>query len=419
MAGITGLNPLNLLLAATLASYLLRAAGDGTLRRFLPPAVFWLYVLPIVAAGILGSRHVGQIPLGVFSEEQITFTNANGYLRDVLVKPLLLVVFAMLVAAAVKRSREAEKFLVPTLVSIGLMATIVVVFVLAFMLTSGQSLGYLAGARSRAFLSQLGLHANDLGRLFAVGYALALFTWAVTHDRALKIALAVAMLAVIGALVLTFSRGAFFAFVVVNVIFLVTRRRAYGFLLGMLLIGAMMLALPGTLYDRMTVGFHGDLNAVSAGRIDTIWLPLVPELARSPFLGNGLSSILWSDAMRAGEILTVSHAHNAYLQTLLDMGLIGFALLAAFFALLMRDFRRLGREARLSPTLRGFFTGAAAGLASFLAAGVAGSQLVPCPEQAFLWVAVGMLYGVRAKLAARAPAPAPRARGAAHAARSA
>ena len=37
MAGVTGLNPLNLLLGATLASYLLRSSADGSLRRFVPP----------------------------------------------------------------------------------------------------------------------------------------------------------------------------------------------------------------------------------------------------------------------------------------------------------------------------------------------------------------------------------------------
>jgi len=415
MAGITGLNPLNLLLFATLASYLLRASADGSLRRLVPRPLFWLYLAPFLLAGVLGSRHVGEIPPSVFLDEQITFDNATGYLRDILLKPALLVLFALLVAAAVKRSRQPEKFLVPAIVSIWLMGLMVVVFVAM----SGTSLDFLSGARSRPFLSQLGLHANDLGRLYAVAYALLLFTWAVTQDRALKLALAVSILLVVAALVLTFSRGAFFAFLVVNLLFLATRRRAYGFVLGALLIGALMLVLPGTLYDRVTVGFAGDLNSLSAGRVDEIWLPLVPELWRSPLFGNGLSSILWSNAMRSGTILQVSHAHNAYLNALLDIGVIGLALVCTFFGLLMRDFRRLGREARLSPTLRGFFAGGAAGLASFLVAGIAGSQLTPCAEQSFLWLAAGMLFGVRARLAARQRTPEPRSGAVEGAARSA
>ena len=36
---------------------------------------------------------------------------------------------------------------------------------------------------------------------------------------------------------------------------------------------------------------------MSAGRIDDIWLPLLPELFKSPLWGNGLNSIMWSYAM--------------------------------------------------------------------------------------------------------------------------
>src|SRR6266700_2691078 len=48
MLGITGLNPLNVLLAGTLGSYLLHGLSDGSLRRFLPRPLFWLYVAPIL-----------------------------------------------------------------------------------------------------------------------------------------------------------------------------------------------------------------------------------------------------------------------------------------------------------------------------------------------------------------------------------
>jgi len=47
--------------------------------------------------------------------------------------------------------------------------------------------------------------------------------------------------------------------------------------------------------------------------------------------------------------------------------------------------------------LRGFYQGAAAGLAGFLVAGIAGSYLTPRPVQIFLWLAIGMMYGQRAR----------------------
>src|SRR5882762_11147932 len=55
MLGVTGLNPANLLLLGTLGSYLLHGLFDGSLRRFVPRPLFWLYIVPIIIAGALGS----------------------------------------------------------------------------------------------------------------------------------------------------------------------------------------------------------------------------------------------------------------------------------------------------------------------------------------------------------------------------
>src|ERR1700745_2217501 len=56
--GFTGLNPLNLVLFATLASYLVRGYE---VKRFLPKPLIWLLVVPIIFAGLLGMRHVDEI----------------------------------------------------------------------------------------------------------------------------------------------------------------------------------------------------------------------------------------------------------------------------------------------------------------------------------------------------------------------
>src|SRR6266705_3264173 len=100
MLGITGLNPLNVLLAGTLGSYLLHGLSDGSLRRFLPRPVFWLYVAPILLAGALGSRHVGDIAPAFFMYDLLDFHDTVGYFRDRVIKPLLIVVLSLRVGAA-------------------------------------------------------------------------------------------------------------------------------------------------------------------------------------------------------------------------------------------------------------------------------------------------------------------------------
>ncbi len=396
MLGVTGLNPLNLLLIGTLGSYLLRELSEGTLKRFVPRPLFWLYIVPIVVAGALGARHVDDIARVFFMNELLEFRDTAGYIRDLIVKPLFMVLFALLIAAAVSRSDKPAKFLIPALISIWTMGLMVIVFVVV----SGVGLDVLGRSTSREFLTPLGMHANELGCMYAIAYALLLFTWAESKTVHFKLMLIASMGLVVIALVLTFSRGAFLGFIVVNVLFLLWYRSAKTMIFIGLLAVAALLVLPGAVYDRMTHGYGSGLDAISAGRIGMLWLPLLPELLRSPVYGNGIGSLLWSDAMRTGagaSILMVTHPHNAYLQALLDMGIAGLLLLCAYFVHVFRKFRALSADATLSPDLRGFYRGATAGLVSFLIAGISGSSLTPVSEQAFLWLAIGMMYGQRAK----------------------
>jgi O-antigen ligase len=204
------------------------------------------------------------------------------------------------------------------------------------------------------------------------------------------------------ALILSFSRGAFLGFLLINVLFLLWHRNAKTLILFGLLAACALLLLPDAVYDRVTTGFgNGSVDpvAVSAGRIEYIWLPLLPEIPRSPIWGHGLGSILWSEPMRKGPgvaILAVGHPHNAYLQALLDMGIVGLVLLCAYFAHVWKGFRALSSDPAVSPPLRGFYLGAAAGLASLLVSYATDSSLRPGPEQSFLWLAIGMMYGQRA-----------------------
>jgi O-antigen ligase len=202
---------------------------------------------------------------------------------------------------------------------------------------------------------------------------------------------------VITALVFTFSRGAFLGFIVVNGLFFLWRfnmKTAALALLG----GVMLLAvLPDAVFQRAMFGVGTDTNTVTAGRLDDIWIPLLPEIFKSPLWGSGLGSIMWSDAMRRGTMAVVEHPHNAYIEAFVDVGIIGIALIFAFYAHVWKRFRELGSNPYLSPELRGFFKGGAAALIAFFVTGVAGSSFAPRPEWAFLWLAIGMMYGQLAR----------------------
>ena len=390
--GVTGLNPLNLTLAATLFSY---AVHGNTLRRFVPRPLLLLYIVPVAVAAALGMRHVDDIYPYFYEVEVIHFTDVTGYLRDVALKPLIIVFAALLVGAAVSKAKKVEHFLTPLIVSVWAMSLVAIGYVVA----SGVSLGALALPTSRTFLSGLGMHANDLGRLYAVAYALLLFTWGETRDLRLKTVLIATMGVLTLALLFTFSRGAFIGWVLVNVLYLIWKFNARTAGLALLAGGVGLTFMPGAVISRMSMGLVGgaDVNEISAGRIDEIWLPLLPEMFRSPLWGNGLDSTMWAHALWAENMLPVTHPHNAYIQAILDMGLAGLALLLAFYWHVYRQLRDLGSNAYLSPTMRGFYQGAVAGLLCFIITGFAGSSLRAVPEFAFLWIAIGMMYGQLAR----------------------
>jgi len=353
----------------------------------------WLYVVPFTLAAFLGAQHVHEIPPTFHELELIQFDNAVGFLRDLWAKPLMLVVYAVLVAAAVARSERMERFLTPMILSVWVMASLSVVFIAM----SGATLTELSGTYARSFLSALGMHANDLGRLYATAYALLLFTWDRTGNWMLKTVCFLAMGAVVLALLLTFSRGAFFGFVVVNVIYLFARRRLKTLVMAACAIPVALFFMPGAFWYRLTMGFGAGLNEITAGRTGDIWTPLLPELADHPFFGNGVGSVMYSRAMIEERLWEVAHPHNAYLELYMNMGAVGLVLVLGFWIWIWRGFRQEGRNDANSDELRGIFEGGAAGLLAFLIAGVAGSSLQPDPAQAFLWLAVGMLFGVKAR----------------------
>lgn len=72
------------------------------------------------------------------------------------------------------------------------------------------------------------------------------------------------------------------------------------------------------------------------GRSD-IWAYLVPYVMQKPILGHGFGSF-WTDAMRDA---TSSHAHNGYLDTILNIGFIGLFFLSMFLISNCRKAQRL------------------------------------------------------------------------------
>src|SRR2546429_8313073 len=113
-----------------------------------------------------------------------------------------------------------------------------------------MSLNQLASSEAREFLSPLGLHANDLGRLYASAVALALFTWSDSGSRGLRLALLLALGLSLVALVLTFSRGGVVAMAVAAGLYGVRRFRARALIITFVGVGGGPFVAPPAVFRR-------------------------------------------------------------------------------------------------------------------------------------------------------------------------
>jgi O-antigen ligase len=390
LLGIKGLDPLNLLVLAALAAYVLRGRLHAP-AALVPKPLVWLFIVPIVLAGWMGMEHVDEIPAFFYERDLVSFDTPAAYFLHSVVRPMVLVGVALLIGAAAAQSKRPERFIIPIALSVWLVALIQI----GFVIIERPSLAALASTGERSFYSPIGLHANHLGRLHLFAGALLLFVWSETKRPGLRQFLLVTLGVVGIALLLTFSRAAIGGAVVVGALFLMWKFNARSLALSVMALLLIVVFAADALYSRMTMGFDEGADAVSAGRIDGIWLPLLSEVWKSPLFGEGLRSILWSFPMQNDAMIRAGHAHNAYLEAVLDMGIVGLTLMLAYYVHVWKGLRALARDARLSDEMRGLFQGACAALLAFLVTCLVGASLRPQAEAAYLWIAIGLMYGLR------------------------
>ena len=91
-------------------------------------------------------------------------------------------------------------------------------------------------------------------------------------------------------------------------------------------------------------------------------------------------------------MLPIGQAHNAYLAVLLDLGLVGVAVVGAFFWSVWKTFRRLSQH-HVDSQWRGVFEGGIVALLCLAIQGVSEDSFTPTYAQAALWVCYGLALG--------------------------
>ncbi len=254
-----------------------------------------------------------------------------------------------------------------------------VIFVGFTSAVSFTSVGTESLYRGREALSGgIGMHANSVGAISS--YALVFAALVRPKDRIIVILRYAALIAAVLGIFLSFSRSAWAATLIVGLLlFFRLSGRERTVLLA--IVGIMFVLLASAIIERATYRLDTwSASEISAGRIEKIWIPLLPEVVEHPLLGNGKFAILKSEGFRqrAWGQMILKTPHSAYLEIILDMGLLGAVVFLIFYAQMYRRAARLQHPLVLQ-------------LVIIAIVGITGHSFYPYLGNYLLWVTYGLM----------------------------
>nr|WP_316643910.1 O-antigen ligase family protein [uncultured Roseateles sp.] len=406
-----GFNVINYLTFATLVSFGVPALFRKKELVGIPRPLIAYYLVPLTVGVILAWPHLAEAVRNYSGTDSASAYEGLQFIKSRYLKPMAFIIFACLLANALRDSRKPERFLTSFLIS-SLLPALGVFFLIALYRVS---LGDLQAQRN--FLAPIGMHANEMAIMLAFSVGPILFMLGEFKSIVGRFLSTITLLMIVGALLLTFSRGGFIALVVIYAIYMIQSRRVTTLFVSVAVLLASLLFAPDAIKQRLLTGVESGAvsNAVgnsndqlTAGRV-VGWQKLAPEVLKSPLWGRGLGSTAWSDFVKSGQY-RATHPHNMYLAMLMDLGFLGFAALMFWYYKIIHAQRALSRRETLSPLMRRFMSGSAASLIGVLVLCVTNGDFAPKPEQTFFWFSVGVLFaywsqveptifGARSKLA--------------------
>lgn len=393
-----GFNLVGYLSLATFISFSLHfLLGKG---RFIWPP-YWLlllYVLPVGIATAMGISHVQEVPNYLIVTEAFAHDTPARYVKDIFLYPMLTLLWAWMLAHAMRTSARPQRYIWLLCVTSALPALSVLASV-AVLGVSGIQVSDMANsptAVNRGLLSISGFHANEVGLFLATAFGPLLYLAAGSKTVGERLSLFALLGFVTLALVLTFTRGAYVAAGISVIIFLAQGRssKSVKFLILILLL-LIAVAFSEALITRLMVGWTGTASfdaraaAVTASRTE-IWRLLWPDVMAHLVQGNGLRSTAWSLAAKAMAIPT--HPHNLYIEILLDMGVVGLALMLAFFVRHASLIKKAAGHCQTSSVISAYLKGAYASFIGYLVSGVANWHYSPVAENTLIWAGLGVAF---------------------------
>jgi len=412
MFGIPGLNPWNVALALVALPWLTQRSQQGLRFDFPRPVKGLLvaYLLIVFVSYLRAVLDLDSFPSRLHHSGVERYT-LLGVTFDYLINPVKYMIPGLMVFDGA-RTRQR--------VLIALCATLAMSVVYSWLVVRTIPLHSLevnekAQMRQRHRIGKrVGFHANSVAMACVAG------CWGIVATCRLRrrwthYALVCGLAALVAvAIMMTRSRAGYVAFAGVGLVLGVLLWRKLLILLPALA-AVICVAFPGV-PERLAMGFGVqevsgeqtvDMNTVTASRMTVIWPAAIAEIVKSPLIGYGRVGILRNrayDTMLEYTPTPPTHPHNAYLELLMDTGIVGTALVLSFFGALLWISARLCRQ-KHDPLLQAIGAASLAAVLAIMIMGLSGASFFPRENGQMAWC----LFGLASRAAAatrprRAPA---------------
>lgn len=409
--GIQGLNPWNVLLGFVLLAWFFTRGREG-LQWDLPGRItaLLLFYLVVIVTGfyrMMGDSYA-MVEFSLMTGREPP--TDSGMWAEHLINTLKWVIPGILFYDG---CRSRERF------TLGLVALLAVYFLIGVQVIKWMPLDAIGGGsdltdRSIKILSrEVGFHRVNLSMMLAGAFWAIISTRVLAERRTVILMIYSSALAVLFAQALTGGRTGYGTWLVVGMLLAVLRWRKYLILAPVLLLIVAML-VPAAM-ERMSQGFSAetvdtntriqdqgqigdggpDLYTVTAGR-NIAWPRVLDKFAEAPWFGygreamqrTGVAAGLWKDL---GELFP--HPHNAYLQLLLDNGVIGAVLVLLFYITVMRYGLSLLKDSQ-SPVYIAAGGVTLALVVALLVASIGSQSFYPREGAVGMWCAIGLMLRV-------------------------
>lgn len=402
IAGIQGLNMWNLVFANVGLSWLSNRRREGLSwdmpRKINVFLVLWLCVLFVAWMRM------------IFDRSQLAGTTLKGLVSDDLINVMKWPMVGLLLFDGC-RTRHRFRVTIASIVLLFVMFSAQIIRVAP----SGWVIRSVDAELRDEMTDRVGISPNGAGKMMSgVPWAM-LAVIPLAKKRQYKFFLVGACVTSIYAVAVTGSRAGYLGCCATTV-FLSFLRWRRSLLLLPLAVLIIPILLPGAV-NRMTQGFGEtdvsgekvtDRIEVTSGR-NKMWPVVAQKIFESPVYGFGMRAMLRIGLTRSlaneyGEYsgIAVSHPHNAYLEVLLESGLIGFVVVVGLYGYIFVYSIRLFVD-RADPLHTAAGGLALALLTGHLVANMGGQSFYPRVIDVGLWCAIGIMlrfYVERSRLVA-------------------